>query len=167
VVQCPDCRDRSRATDLARNDWLIAQAKERLTLQDSVRPILGSRLHLESIRSFGTCFALRYSIDCHLGDPVRGSGDVNPDPRVHGPWDALDDFGGEYRGIGQAYQGSADHMHGDVWFAPSLHPATKLLTLTAFNRGKPLFVTTARLGPPAPFLPDSLRPGDSGFPPLP
>lgn len=154
---CDDCQERSDATRGARDEWPTGAPGERLELGDSVT-LDGSVLRFEFLRSFETAFAIRYLVDGPVAWVV-GDGRSQTDPKVNGPWDAHDDAGNVYRGIGQAFRASSAFCRGEVWFAPTLANPAKVLTIHALNNGESLLSATVKLGARTPLQIDAQRPG--------
>ena len=128
-----------------------------MELGDSVT-VDGSVLHLPFLRQFETAFAVRYLVDGPVAWIV-GDGRSQTDPKINGPWDAHDDAGNVYRGIGQAFRASSASCRGEVWFAPSLASSATALTIHALNKGERYFSATVKLRERSRLRIDALRPG--------
>ena len=119
--------------------------------------VLGAPLRLEMIRSFEGGFAVRYSVDGHP-EKVEGGRELQRAPRIHGPWDAVDDLENEYRGVGAGYTASQTSCKGEIWFAPALDPLAERLTFSGLNSGTALFSATVILDHPAVLSREGPRP---------
>lgn len=153
---CDRCKARLRAAEAARQRPSALWPRSRIEVGHTADTILGAPVTLSFIQAFRNSFSLRFDLESARAE-VQGTGALNPQRRLLGPWDAWDDAGNEYPGIGGEGGQTGSSSSGDIWFVPALDPGATELTIAATSRGETLFHTTFALGERSPWSPMAPR----------
>jgi hypothetical protein len=99
-------------------------------LHIDVGEVLGSTLVLRTIETRPHSFAVGYTLLGHWAE-VEGSATLNPLARLHGLWEAVDNLGREYVGIGDTSEATRTEWAGVIRFIPGLTEGAVVLSLVA------------------------------------
>lgn len=148
---CRRCLERLRSHGELRADTTVRRQR---ILDLQVGRYCGAELVLSFIAAACSHFDLGYAL---LGDyeEIR-SDNGNEHPRLHGPWDAIDSGGRDYRGIGAGGEFGPGRVVATIRFVPvqpgppwPLLPAPGRLELAALGAGGVLFEVEVSVPPPA------------------
>jgi hypothetical protein len=150
---CARCRERLKLqADLV----MDSTARRQRVLDLQIGNHCGGELILSYIAAAHSHFDLGYAL---VGDYEEiESGGVNEHRRLHGPWDAVDTDGREYRGLGAGGEFERCRAVATIRFVPvdpgppwPIVPPPGRLTLTALGATDALLEVEIEVPPPAPW----------------
>jgi len=150
--RCPTCWPRIARVSGLEGD--SSPYRQRI-LDLDVGSHFGARVVLGFIAPARTHFDLGYAV---IGEPeYEVMAGTQGDPRIAGPWDAMDALGRNYQGFGQGYTAAVPHAcRGVVRFVPTEPgppfpqlPSPGPLRLQAINEGRAVLDVVVDVPPPA------------------